>query len=163
MLKCNFCDRTFTNSGARGKHQKTCNENPHKIDKCGGVNRGYIPWNKGLSKESDKRLLEFGRNLSEAYSSGKISHHHTPHSDETKLKMAESKNKLYASGWECKAGRCKKYDYSSHIAGDIKVDGTWELIFCKYADAMNLTWRRNITRFPYVKPNGKSSTYKPDF
>ena len=77
--------------------------------------------------------------------------------------MAESKNELYANGWECKAGRCPKYDYSSPIAGDIKVDGSWELIFCRYADAVGLTWKRNKQRFPYVRPDGKDSTYQPDF
>ena len=37
------------------------------------------------------------------------------------------------------------------------------MIFCKYADANKLTWLRNKKRFPYIKPDGKPSTYLPDF
>lgn len=78
-------------------------------------------------------------------------------------KISNNMKARYASGWECSAGRCKKYEYISSVAGIIKVDGSWELIFCRYADKQKLRWRRNNKRFPYIRPDGKISTYLPDF
>lgn len=154
MLLCKFCSKECKNENSLRNHERLCKQNPNCQESsltkyhASGASIGHkagktgLPaWNKGL-------LGTF---------TGKT------HSDETKKKMSESKNKLYASGWECKAGRCPKYDYSSPIAGDIKVDGSWELVFCRYADANNLTWIRNKKRFRYIKPNGVESTYQPDF
>lgn len=75
----------------------------------------------------------------------------------------ESINKRYAEGWMPKAGRCKKISYISPSAGEIRLDGNWELVFAKYLDRENLTWNRNTTRFPYKDETGKDRTYTPDF
>ena len=80
-----------------------------------------------------------------------------------KEKIRLSINKRYASGWESTAGRSKKYDYDSPIAGKIKVDGTWELKTCKFLDQNNYKWIRNTKRFNYIDDNGKKRTYCPDF
>lgn len=78
-------------------------------------------------------------------------------------KIRISINKKYENGWESTAGRSKKYDYESPIAGKIKVDGTWELKTCKYFDDNNYNWVRNKKRFNYVDIDGKNRTYCPDF
>lgn len=75
----------------------------------------------------------------------------------------ERKKELYASGWEATAGRCKKYDFETKNGETIKVDGTWELKVAEYLDTINVVWYRNKQRFDYIKPNGKNSTYQPDF
>lgn len=77
--------------------------------------------------------------------------------------MSESKNRLYASGWEPTCGRCKKHKYTSLIAGEISVDGTWELITAKHLDSLGVKWIRNKQRFVYIRPDGKTATYQPDF
>lgn len=86
------------------------------------------------------------------------------------VKLEQKRNKIsalmkarYASGWESTAGRCKKYKYFSESAGHISVDGTWEITFCQFADALKLQWHRNKKRFSYIKPDGTHSTYQPDF
>lgn len=84
-------------------------------------------------------------------------------SDEHKEKIALSKKALYATGWEPVCGRCKKYEYTSPIAGNIKVDGRWELFTAHYLDSLGVQWSRNRKRFSYIKPDGSTSTYQPDF
>lgn len=151
MLLCNYCNKECKNQKSIRSHEWLCKSNPNHSEHPRG-RKGKPPWNKGKSLH-----YEVGTKGKPGTFKGR------KHSEETKLKMAEIKNALYASGWESKAGRCSKYDYTSPVAGTIKVDGSWELAFCKFADRNNLTWRRNKKRFPYVKPDGKVSTYQPDF
>lgn len=70
----------------------------------------------------------------------------------------------YSNGWEVKCGRCKKIDYHSNIAGDVKLDGGWELATAKYLDNLNVKWIRNKQRFKYWNSlKNSESTYCPDF
>ena len=154
MLLCRYCQKECKNENSLRNHERLCKENPNKQESNFKKFKANspIPWNKG--KTGTQVAWNKGK---PGIFKGKT------HSEETKRKMSEARNALYASGWECKAGRCPKYDYSSQIAGDIKIDGSWELIFCKYADAAGLSWRRNKKRFRYIKPDGTASTYQPDF
>lgn len=135
-------------------------------------NKGKIPWNKGKSlletfgKEkaieiSDKikngikvaverRGKNFGNALTQC---GEI---------ERRRKISEAINKRYESGWMPKAGRCKKIRYISHIAGEVLLDGSWELEFAKYLDKENINWRRNKNKFNYTFDK-KDRKYTPDF
>lgn len=70
--------------------------------------------------------------------------------------------KRYEQGWLPKAGRCKKIEYNSQIAGIITVDGTWELLVAKFLDTTGLQWDRNTRRFPYYFENVERN-YTPDF
>ena len=84
-------------------------------------------------------------------------------SDEFKHNRSIEMQKRYASGWESTAGRCKKIDYESPVAGKIKVDGNWELNVAKYLDKINVKWQRNTKRFKYTNLSDNISTYCPDF
>lgn len=71
--------------------------------------------------------------------------------------------KRYEEGWMPKAGRCKKIKYISPIAGEVFLDGSWELAVAIYMDKSNWKWRRNTERFAYTNLSGKISHYTPDF
>jgi hypothetical protein len=154
MLLCQYCNRECKNKNSLQNHERLCKKNPNRQESSFKKykEKNPNPWNKGK-----KLHYDVGTKGKIGTFTGKT------HSVETKRKMSESRNALYANGWECKAGRCPKYDYDSPIAGKIKVDGSWELAFCKFADKHKLNWSRNKKRFPYIKPDGKSSTYQPDF
>ena len=86
-----------------------------------------------------------------------------PMSLENKEVMRKIIQKIYANGWMPKAGRCKKIKYISPIAGEVLLDGTWELAMAQWMDKSKLSWARNKKRFEYVKLDGKIGHYTPDF
>ena len=77
--------------------------------------------------------------------------------------VSEGMKKKYQDGWAPRCGRAKKLNYTSQVAGNISVDGSWELKVAKHLDAIGVEWCRNTKRFPYLNLSGKSSTYCPDF
>lgn len=85
------------------------------------------------------------------------------HTEEFKVKQRERILARYETGWMPKAGRCKKYKYISPIAGEVYLDGTWELAVAKWLDFNNYHWNRNTKRFSYINLKGKPSHYIPDF
>lgn len=103
------------------------------------------------------------RNRSEAAKVHNLTKEPVKHSDEFKSKQRDRILSRYESGWMPKAGRCKKYKYISPSAGEIYLDGTWELAVAKWLDSKKYNWKRNTTRFPYINLKGTISHYVPDF
>ncbi len=124
---------------------------------------GVTSPNKGKTKETSEIVAKQALSIKNTI---KLNGHNwtgKKHSAETKLKFSEGMKERYASGWEPVCGRAKKYKHSSPIAGNITVDGTWELSFAQMLDKVNIPWNRNRKRFDYIKPNNEESTYQPDF
>ena len=103
-----------------------------------------------------KKTEEGRRKLAEAS-------HRRGQTKETKEKLSAIIQKRYAEGWMPRAGRCKKIQYESPIAGLISVDGSWELSVAKYLDEQKLQWVRNIKKFEYIDDEGRVRKYTPDF
>lgn len=152
-MECTFCNKIVNGLAGLSQHQKYCKSNPDRVEKIGSSNAGrkkgkqyYVyqkgkpAWNKGLEGKKGPK-----------------------HSQETKDIIAQQKIELYASGWEPTCGRCKKISYTSPIAGEVKLDGNWEVIMAQYLDKEKINWVRNRVRFPYIRPEGKNATYQPDF
>ena len=85
------------------------------------------------------------------------------HTEEFKTKQRERIIARYEAGWTPKAGRCKKYKHISPIAGEVYLDGTWELAVAKWLDEKEYNWKRNTTRFRYTNLKETISFYVPDF
>lgn len=86
--------------------------------------------------------------------------HHNFEARELRRQLIQAR---YEQGWQPKAGRCRKFKYTSPIAGDVLLDGTWELTVAKYFDSVKYHWKRNVIRFPYTNLKGSISYYTPDF
>lgn len=161
MEICEYCQKELKNKIALAAHQRSCKLNPNSKESPFKIS-WKRPWNKGLTKETDSRILIMSRKSKKTLQE-KPSFLGRKHSEETLFKMSKSRCKLYKEGWEPVCGRCKKYDYISPIAGKIKVDGTWELKVCIYLDQLKVKWERNKRRFEYTRPDGKLASYQPDF
>jgi hypothetical protein len=134
-------------------------------------------YNTGLSlRKLQEKYKMSSRTLTQATRSGKlitrskseaaiIDNKENPrtHTEEWKAQQSKRILEKYETGWMPKAGRCKKYKYTSPVAGTVSLDGTWELTTAKWLDKQGYTWQRNTTRFPYTNLKGKLSHYTPDF
>jgi hypothetical protein len=182
---CNFCHKSFDTVNSGKNHEIRCSKNEHRltIKKSGpqkkfekmdcngtlcsygcGEQAKYKTQNGMFSCADVINKCKYMRAKISTKTKGKPSKNAGyRHTETTKKNMRIRKRQLYDSGWEPTCGRSKKYDYTSPIAGKIKVDGTWELRTAKYLDKLNVEWSRNKTRFPYTRPDGKESTYQPDF
>lgn len=90
-LFCKFCGKECKNKNSLVQHEIRCKLNPNKINtNIKDFNaKGRIPWNKGLTKETDKRIAISARHLSETM---KVKSGH-PQSEETKLKISKARKK----------------------------------------------------------------------
>lgn len=58
----------------------------------------------------------------------------------------------FKSGW-----------YTSHIAGRVWLDSSYEFVMAEYLDEKKYKWIKNHKGFPYVKIDGSGANYVPDF
>lgn len=137
-----------------------------------------IAYNSGLSQRglyekygvtqraillATKRGEFISRNKSDAGNLHNLTKEPVKHTEEFKAKQRERIIARYETGWMPKAGRCKKYKYISPIAGEVYLDGTWELAVAKWLDEKEYNWKRNTKRFQYTNLKGTLSHYVPDF
>ena len=130
--------------------------------------RGKIPSNKG--KTYDEFFgKEKADTIRQKMSASMLGSTGWSKIDEETLKRIKSEAserayRRHAEGWQGAIGRCKKIKYSSPTAGDMIVDGGWELSVAKYLDSLNIKWTRNKRRFKYWNSiKNCESTYCPDF
>lgn len=72
------------------------------------------------------------------------------------------KKQIKCGGLRKNAGHCKCITYTSPIAGEMSLNGTWEHTYAIWLDATGQRWRRNTDHFSY-EYNGKVRKYFPDF
>ena len=145
---CFLCDRSFGSRQSVTSHIHRTHSKPGVS--YGGHQKGNPAWNKGLTKQTDKRVEKNAVSVSKAMT-GKIGKKHT---EETKRKIS-LKMSINNRG-----GRSKWYE----VAGQ-KVQGTWERNCAMKFEEQNIVWEKlktNQHTFSY-EINGKMRSYTPDF
>lgn len=158
---CKKCG--FEIKASISNHVKACDgRGPRRKRSKIGSGRGG--WNKGktLEETHPETHSEIRKKLSENHKGGGRAS--TSEGElERRRKLSNIINERYANGWQPTCGRAKKYKFNSKFAGEVILDGTWELKVAIYLDLNNIKWRRPSERFDYIKPSGKKGKYKPDF
>lgn len=167
---CNKCGQPATYLSKRGLYWcdkiivrcpavKASNSAKHK----GKYNRSkdYIPWNKGLTKETDERVKQSSETYKTNFEAGKfkiIGHKHTL---ETRNKLSEIRSKYLDS---CKAGFSDVgwYKIKNLNGEEFTVRGTWERDFGNYLTNNKILWIRN-KQLKYIQTDNSVHRYNPDF
>jgi hypothetical protein len=146
--------------------EKKRGKNPWIGKKHPRARLGCIPPNKGKTLEElygNVKAEEIRKQMSESKIGCKTWHKIDKETVERiKKEASERAYTRHAQGWQGAIGRCKKIKYTSPIAGEVMLDGGWELLVAQYFDKHGIDWRRNKKRFKYVY-NNKERFYTPDF
>lgn len=164
-LTCQFCGQERKNRNSLCNHERLCKLNPNRqlttYEKCPNLDKfntkGKIPWNKGLTKDTDERLrrvsewnMAYHKEHPEAY----MNRHH---SEETKKKISNTMiNRCKELGTNL-CGKGKRGVYHG-----ILCQSSWELAYVIYQEEHNVNFIRNSKPFSYTFES-KIRTYFPDF
>ncbi|MFA5153821.1 MAG: hypothetical protein WC554_14815 [Clostridia bacterium] len=159
-MKCNICknEKEYKSNRALNFHKWLIHTEEGKahqqklINSLKNVSRGG--WNKGLTKETDERVKQFGQTYSNRIKNGELKpywlgHHHTL---KTKKKLS-----LNAGGYRKGSGRGKHGWYKGFWC-----DSSWELAYVIYCLEHNIFIQRNTKRFKYMFEE-KEHHYTPDY
>ena len=128
---CQFCGKLCVGKNSLVQHEIRCKENPNKIDFVSGFKiyneSGKGPWNKGLTKETDKRVKAGAKTLKESYTTGKIEIH-----NKGKKCSNEQKEKT----------RISTLNYLEKTKGPIRQ--RYSIRGCRYIDKLNEKFGWNL-------------------
>lgn len=178
-LYCVYCNKQCKNLNSLKNHECRCKNNPNKLKTVGNPNNIYKyleklhsgkieVWNKGLTKETDKRVATSGSKISiilkdrnnKLREQGKV-----PGTAPTKEKEIERRNKISvtmksnpnAGGLRPKSGRGKKGWYKGYFC-----DSTYELVYVIYNIDHDIKFKRCHKYYEYFYL-GEKHKYYPDF
>ncbi|KKM14088.1 hypothetical protein LCGC14_1709670 [marine sediment metagenome] len=119
--------------------------------KIGLAGLGRTPWNKGLTKTDDKRLMSMSAKVKEW---NKV--HMTP---EMRHQISQSLKKRYAEGMKIPQSKGnKREDLGRYFRS------TWEANYARILNYENITWEYETGRFSLLDDNGEiAAVYTPDF
>lgn len=162
LCECQYCHKQYKLYGLKN-HEKYCKYNPNKQTENNQYNlleynnkrsNGEITtWNKGLSKETDDRILKVSILLKDGYKSGRIKKSQLTEEGRKRIQIAASK----CGGYKKNAGHGKHGWYKG-----IWCDSSWELAFVIYHLENNLFIKR-CNEFRIYEYNNKKYKYYPDF
>ena len=162
---CEFCGKVCKNPNSLRNHVRLCKLNPQRqlttFEKYGAVvgfnAKGNIPWNKGLTAETNKSVANGRQKLQAKYNSGELVAYQPMDDPEIREKHKASMKKAYANYTKRTPGKFKYGWYKN-----IWCDSSWELAYLLYCLDHNINLQRNKLGFSYIW-EGSVHTYFPDF
>ena len=148
---CSLCQREFKTYQSLNSHKWRSHTEKGKNHKPTQV--GKIPWNKGLTKETDERVKKSGLSFSDNLKSGKTINNWKGRKHKKNTIEKLSKNGGYRKG----SGRGKSGWYKGYWC-----DSTWELAWVIYNIDKGIIFERNTEGFEYTYLD-KIFKYYPDF
>ena len=163
-IHCDLCGQLISVSNM-SKHLRRHKLHPETFIKenkvykprIGFNNKGRKAWNKGLTKETDERVLKGGQTYHMNHLKGLHDYSHNKHSEETKEKIRKQKLELCAKQGTNLCGKGLRGYYKGYYC-----QSSWELAYVVYSLEHNVKFVRNKKGFTY-KLDGLQRTYFPDF
>lgn len=156
---CKYCGKVCKNDNSLRNHERLCKNNPDRQDSYlmkKNKRSDYVPWNKGLTKDTDERVAKGAETYHRRVESGEIkSHwkdrHHTP---ETIKKM---KDNINCGGLRVGSGKGKMGWYHGYYCRS-----SWELAWLVYQLEQG-TKPEQCKEFFEYKIGDETHRYYPDF
>lgn len=161
---CSYCGKECYGQNSLRQHEIRCKCNPNKIEYSipGFNNIGRIPWNKGLTKETDNRVNAGAETYHKRYEDGLIKvwcDGLTKDTDERIAKYVKKmKENKRSGGYREKSGYGKSGTYKG-----IFCNSTWELAYLLYCIDNNYDIKRCTKYYTYLGEDNEEHKYYPDF
>jgi len=162
---CPICNKEYSKMGiATHIWRKHTKEGAEFCNKCiaGYKNGTRVAWNKGLTKEIDKRILKQSKTYKQNHSLGKHKKSIAKNKELWKQKISIGIKKYISNNPDKYIGTYKRGYVKTYIYKNIKLQGTYELKFAIWCDKNNINFLRNKIGFDYFYLN-KTHKYFPDF
>lgn len=148
---CLYCQRDFESKRSRGRHSVYCKKNPDK--------KIMVPWNKGKTKESDKRIEKYVKTNLER---GNYNLGSRPHTEESKNKISIIMKEIARTNPNYSGRYNRGYVKQKMCSNGMKVLGSWEQLIVEKAIKEDIDITKPHDGFTYIFENA-SRTYYPDF
>jgi hypothetical protein len=162
---CQYCNKECKNTNSLKNHERLCRKNPNRAltpyEKTGVSNLSNRGWSKGLTKETDARILKSSNTLKANFASGKITSHQKgkPRTAEEKQKISRTMQKNpNVGGLRHASGRGKKGWYKGYFC-----DSTYELVYIIYNLDNKIEFFPCKRIYSYIGLDNKIHRYYPDF
>jgi hypothetical protein len=119
--------------------------------------KGNIPWNKGLTAETNDSLASASTKLKEKYRNGQLVAYNPMTDPKVRIKHKEAMKKAYSNYTRRTPGKFKYGWYKG-----IWCDSSWELAYLLYCFDNNIDIERNKLGFSYIWEDSVHK-YFPDF
>lgn len=149
-FKCPYCGKEYKLNGISYHIWKNHTEDGKEFRPT----KGMEPWNKGLSKENDDRMLLIGKKVSNKLK-GKEGRKHT---DESKKKLSKIAKKNGLGGHTSK----KSIHYMQKDGTSVYLQSNYEVTVAQDLDLNDINWVRPEPLI-WVDENNESHRYYPDF
>lgn len=153
-MNCKFCNKECKNQNSLRNHERLCKLNPNRQESFFSKynKEREHAWNKGLTKETDKRIALLSEKAIQRYKTTGGTFKGRHHTEETKqkisLKMGNNNN----------GNRSKKGYYKG-----IWCESQYELAWVIYNLDHNIKFKRFKGYYKYILPDGSIHNYFPDF
>lgn len=97
-MECSYCNKECKNNNAKAQHERFCKLNPNHIVMnwhATGVKVSHQAWNKGLTKETDERVKQYGETYTKNNSGENSVWFGRKHSEESKAKISATQKENY--------------------------------------------------------------------
>lgn len=164
-LTCQYCNKLCKNGRSLSCHERLCNKNPNQAIsyKNNFNNKGKTAWNKGLTRETDDRLLKAKYTFQANKKAGM--HKDTSGENNSNYKPGAIEKHRKTALQNILSGRVAPIGHSRAKHGwykGIHCDSSWELAYLIYCFEHNISIIRNKSGFYYCY-EGKTHFYFPDF
>jgi len=162
--KCEKCNKKeFTNLQAYLGHKSHCGK---EYD----IRGNWGTWSKGKTKKNNKTIAKIGKENSIRLKKLGKQNPWLNWRKKNKVKDLKAREKQsetmkfqYKNGTrKLGGGFVKWFTIKSTCGKRTRIQGTWELDFCKWMNKNKLNWKKNNKRFEYFHLKGVSH-YLPDF
>ena len=169
---CKYCGRICKNGNSLRNHERLCKENPDRqimtYNNFENYNKNYngtrcykkrVAWNKGLTKETDNRVLKYSESFKKSLESGKYTPKRTKHTEEYKerLRLLQKETNyghkhfvkekhISWNGYEFTSRSSYEIDYANML-DEQKIDYKYEVLRIKYYDTYLKIERTSIPDF----------------